>query len=326
MAENTTIITTTSELKQLTGSFYANNDFTKIRTDIELESEKLRGLIGDAVFERALAEYEPPTPSEDDDLGEPKEQTPLVSHVQLPISLMAAYRFYQSNIVSHEDGGRKVKIDSDNEKMAWQWMLDRDDEAQLKKAQRAIDRLIAFLDNSNITEWLTGEKKLAAKDLFLPNPSAFQQVFPIDNSPRFYYMALPFIKSEQNKTLRPAMGEDYSALLTAFQTNTLTNDQYTLLALAQEALALRTVSVCVRRLSLQVLPEGIVQGYRTYLDSMKGSKSPDLGTLKLYTRFIDNEADEAMGELRKWRNRNTPGANDPVLLPNNDPCNKYFRT
>jgi hypothetical protein len=210
--------------------------------------------------------------------------------------------------------------------MAWQWMLDRDDEAQLKKAQRAIDRLIAFLDNSNITEWLTGEKKLAAKDLFLPNPSAFQQVFPIDNSPRFYYMALPFIKSEQNKTLRPAMGEDYSALLTAFQTNTLTNDQYTLLALAQEALALRTVSVCVRRLSLQVLPEGIVQGYRTYLDSMKGSKSPDLGTLKLYTRFIDNEADEAMGELRKWRNRNTPGANDPVLLPNNDPCNKYFRT
>ncbi|MFD2962773.1 MULTISPECIES: DUF6712 family protein [Olivibacter] len=326
MAENTTIITTTSELKQLTGSFYANNDFTKIRTDIELESEKLKDLIGDAVFERALTEYDPPTPSEDDDLGEPKEQTPLVNHVQLPIALMSAYRFYQSNIVSHEDGGRKVKIDSDNEKMAWQWMLDRDDEAQLKKAQRAIDRLIAYLDNSDITEWLTGDKKLAAKDLFLPNPATFQQVFPIDNSPRFYYMALPFIKSEQNKTLRPAMGEDYSALLTAFRTNTLTNDQYTLLALVQEALALRTISVCVRRLSLQVLPEGIVQGYRTYLDSMKGSKSPDLGTLKLYTRFIDDEADEAMGELRKWRNRNTPGANDPVLLPNNDPCNKYFRT
>lgn len=108
----------TKELRELTGNYYANNDFGKIKGEIELATEELSALIGEEVYKKAEEAY----------LNDTTEEDELVRKVQRPIAIMATLRMYQKNDLSHEDDGRKFKIATDNsEKLPWEWQLDRDD-------------------------------------------------------------------------------------------------------------------------------------------------------------------------------------------------------
>ena len=90
------------ELRELTGSYYANNSFSKISGDIEVATEELTVLIGEPVMQLAEKYYQN---------GEDNE---LVRKVQRPIAIMATLRMYQKNDLSHEDDGRKFKMATDN--------------------------------------------------------------------------------------------------------------------------------------------------------------------------------------------------------------------
>ena len=46
------------ELRDLTGNYYANNDFNKIKSDIRSASYYLTKVIGDAVYVRAIDAYQ----------------------------------------------------------------------------------------------------------------------------------------------------------------------------------------------------------------------------------------------------------------------------
>lgn len=107
------------ELRELTGNYYANNDFNKIITDIELATEEISALIGVELYKKVEGWYKETKEDADQD---------LIKKVQRPIALLATLRMYQKNDLSHEDDGRKFKIATDNsEKLPWEWQLDRDD-------------------------------------------------------------------------------------------------------------------------------------------------------------------------------------------------------
>lgn len=107
------------ELRDLTGNYYANNDFDKIITDIELAAEEVSGLIGAELYKKVEEWYREKKENGDQE---------LIKKVQRPIALLATLRMYQKNDLSHEDDGRKFKIATDNsEKLPWEWQLDRDD-------------------------------------------------------------------------------------------------------------------------------------------------------------------------------------------------------
>lgn len=97
------------ELRRLTGSYYANNNFAKIEQDIVLAEEELIKIIGRDVFKRAEDHYKNP----DQNLTtEQKElEDDLLERVRLPIAIYATFMMYRKNDVSHEDSGRKVKMD-----------------------------------------------------------------------------------------------------------------------------------------------------------------------------------------------------------------------
>src|SRR5690606_15670520 len=99
------LIKDSEELRKLTSSWYASNDFERIEQDIELETEELAKIVGDAIIEQAEAIAEKELPSE--------EELRLLKRIQLPIALMSTFRFYQSNIVSHDQSTRKIKIDDE---------------------------------------------------------------------------------------------------------------------------------------------------------------------------------------------------------------------
>jgi len=309
------------ELQELTGSFYANNDFGRIKTDILLESEKILDLVGAPVYQLAETFYH------DAPLNVP-DQDDLLQHLQLPIALMATFRYYQSNIMSHEDSGRKLKVDKDNEATPWEWMLDRDDEAQLRKAYTTIDRLIRFLDKSGLTEWIESDQRKATRELFINNTQAFHSRYPIDESPRFFYAVLPFIAEVQKKYIAKALGKTaYDNLLSKFQSDTeLLETEEILLDLVQTAIPLLTMAIAVKRLSLQVLPEGVVQQFRAAQQGRSASQPALNATIKVFTDELHLEAKKALDEIKQELQKNNPDKVEYPLLPNNSETNKYCRT
>ncbi len=313
------LIKDSEELRKLTSSWYASNDFDRIEQDIELETEELAKIVGDAIIEQAetIAEKEDPT----------DEELRLLKRIQLPIALMSTFRYYQSNIVSHDQSTRKIKIDDENEKLPWEWMLDRDDAAHLSKAQRAVDRLIAYLDKSNNTIWEDSDQKKASRKLFVNNTEVFGEYYPIDNSARFYYLALPLLKEVQSDKIRKALGPDYKVLLNALQnSDALSELQQELLDLARRAQVLATIALAVRRLNTKVLPDGIVKAMKSERQTTNANRPADLAEISYFSKRMEMDAFEAIDEIKRKRYENSPEYLEYKLLPNNDPNDKFAST
>lgn len=312
------IIKDSETLRKLTTSWYASNDFDRIIQHIEIETEELAKVVGDGIMEQALDIADKPTAS--------ASELKLLKMIQLPVALMATFRFYQLNLVSHDQSTRKIKIDDQNEKLPWEWMLDRDDAAHLSSAQRAVDRLIGFLDKSGNDEWEKSTQKIASKKLFINNTATFGEYYPIDNSARFYYLALPLLQEVQTTDLRKALASDYKPLLEAFQKGNLNQYQMELLEITQRAQVLATIALAVRRLNTQVLPAGIVKTMISERHTANASRPADKEELSYFSKRIEMDAFACIDEIKRKRFEQTPEFLEYKMLPKNDPGDKFAST
>lgn len=330
------------ELRDLTGAYYANNDFNRISTDVRMATRHVRRLIGAELYSRAASHYQgndfrKESPSEAQALNDQ-----LVDLIRTPIAFLASFNFYQANLVSHEDTGRKVKIDNENEKMAWEWMLDRDDAAQIRKYHRTFDDLLDWLEEHNIPEWMQSENRLQARVLFVNSETIFQDVFPIDSSPRFFYTVLPFNREVQEGTIRKTLGARYQPLLQYWQSISAagsgsgsasggipgeSDPLFTeLLPLVQKAIPMLVMSVAVKRLTLQVLPDGVVQQFRSMFQSRQSSQAPTLDMIREYSKLLASDANYLLQDVKELLQSADPEAGKFTLSPTNDDANKFFRT
>jgi hypothetical protein len=242
------------ELKELTGFLYAYNNFDNIRTDIMLAHEDMERLIGVDVMDAAKSHYE----SENMGAESYEIMTGLVKHLQLPLAYYAIHSFSQNADISHEDSGRKVKIDADREKLPWEWMLEKDERAILRKAHRTTDRLISYLDKNSedIAEWAESDARKAIKKQFFQSTDQFNAIYPIDHSRRFFLHIQPFIAEAERKYIAPALAARYTEIKEALEANDF-DDTNGILPLIRVPLALFTMSIAVDRLALEVLPDGV---------------------------------------------------------------------
>jgi hypothetical protein len=328
------------ELRDRTGSYYANNEFNRVATDVMLAEAELTKLIGKEVYERAHSHYL----SNDYQVEDPSEaQTlndKLVLLLQIPIAYRATFNYYQSNLVSHEDAGRKVKLDLDNEKMPWEWMLDRDDEAQIRKANQTTDMLLAWLEEMQLLEWMESQNRKLSRRLFVHNESVFQDAYPIDGSPRFYFTVVPWIREVQERTIKKTLGKIYPELL-SYHLDGVTGsgsgssgipsgdgdpDMGELLDLVQKAIPLLVMGKAVKRLSLQVLPDGVVQQFKSNLQSRAASTGATQEVINWHVKRLEEDAKEVLDDVRLWLQRADPESGKYPLLPENNEENKFFRT
>ena len=170
------------ELRDLTGNYYANNDFNKIKSDIRSASYYLTKVIGDDVYVRAIDAYQK---NEESGTGEGQiaDVPKFIELVQRPIAIMATLRMYRKNDVSHEDSGRKVVVTSDGtDKIPWEWQLDRDDAIHMEEYYQAVEQLIDYLNKTQLKEWMESEQKRLADTLLIRSGREFDKYFPIQSS------------------------------------------------------------------------------------------------------------------------------------------------
>lgn len=297
----------TKELRELTGNYYANNDFGKIKGEIELATEELSALIGEEVYKKAEEAY----------LKDTTEVDEIVRKVQRPIAIMATLRMYQKNDLSHEDDGRKFKIATDNsEKLPWEWQLDRDDARHLEDYYKAVDALIRYLNSEGLEEWKKSRTYKMAQTLLIRNGEQFDEYFPIEKSERTYLMLVPFIKEVQMLYVKKAYGaEKWSELLE--EKGDETEAHYA----ACKATVLLAMSMALMRMQLRIVPTGIIRAYVAESGAME-SEPANMEDIKMLADWMKDDAMTWLDEMKKARDGSVT---EYALLPENDKRNKYCR-
>lgn len=298
------------ELSAIVGSYYKSNDFDKVKSDIILATAELVKIIGKPVYDLAEAAYK--------STDENPQNIELVPLVQLPIAILATFNLYRQNDVSHEDSGRKVKIDPENEKIPWEWQLKRDDEIQLDRYYQAVDVLISYLEASNLNEWHDSDQKKLANSLFIKNADKFNMYFPINSSGRMYMMLLPWIREAERKYIKPVLGEQFEKYLTA---TSLTDAEKEILELVYPPIPLFAMSIAIRRMPIGVIPSGIIRNFIDGSQTMNASDPAGISEITSVSRLLISEGIDLLDDLKKAISEPV----EAIIIPVNDEKNKYMR-
>ena len=307
-----------AELQRLVGNYFRSNDFSAIESEIKSAAGVVRRLIGPEVFDRAEKYYNSTDFGTQNDTLDQR----LLKAIQAPVAQLAMVRFYQQNTLSHEDGGRKVKINEGSEKMPWQWQYDRDDGALLDKYYRVLDDLYIFLEENTVSEWQESSlrKKLAA--CFVKDLDTFQEVFPLEDSHRMFYILVPFMLEVQDRIIRPIVGdEEFEKMKTAPMPEELAEQ----LAAAKRCVPLYAVITAVKRMSIKVLPTMIVRRFSASFQGSRGGNIDDAATRALL-QSVESEAIDAKKELQKAVTKRRQPVREADLVPQNSRDKKYFMT
>lgn len=295
------------ELNALTGIYYASNNYDNIASEISYATNEVAALVGYAVIEKAACGYEENQDSE------------LVRLVKMPIACLAVARYFKQVGVSHEDSGRKVKIDA-NEKVPFEWMLDRDERAMHEKYCRSLDALFSYLEQKQIEEWLSSSTRKLLAESIVRSLYDFERIYPIEHSYYTYFMLLPLIIEVQNSKLHKALGNTWARIAG----ETIDECDRTTLHYAQRAAVLYAVITAVERWSIEVFPQAIA---RRFMPTYQGNKASKVATTEEIDWYLDRlrkQATEAMEELIAAVSGDiNPYENFPVL-PKNDKRKKYF--
>lgn len=303
---NELIIESGEQLRELTSNYYANNDFNKVRGEIELATEELELIIGSEVMELARKQLA---------ADEQERDSLLLRKVQRPIALLATLHLYQKNDLSHEDDGRKFKVSTDGqEKLPWEWQLDRDDQIHMDEYYKSVDALVRYLNVMRPKAWVDSNTYKMSQQLLVRDGAQLAGYYPVEQSERTYLLLMPFLREAQRKTIEPAYGNGFVQLLAEDQLPE--SDAH---FAACEACVMLALSYALRRLPLRLLPGGIIKYYMTE-NGMKGSKATSIEEVKRVSEWMEKDAAQWIDRMKRARDGNDP---DYQLAPNNHKRNKF---
>jgi tetratricopeptide (TPR) repeat protein len=336
------------ELRTLTGSYYKSNEFDKIEVKIVLATEDLVKLTGEDIYLVAENHYKSSyyqnpgavqPDAETEDSGSTGTGLPppnyllldqLVQHMQLPIAFLATLWHYQGNDISHEDTGRKMKIDDTSEKMAWEWMYDRDDAAAIRNYQKTFDRLIRFLEKNidSFPAWKNSEARKNALNLFINTIEHFNRLFAIDESPLFFLRIAPIMREIERKYIKPVIGtEKFDELKELIKSGeTILKDDQELIDYICDPIPLLTMSMAVKRFSISVIPEGVVQNFFSERHSRKANLPAMLDMVNSVSKSLWNDGLFVLNELKTYWNSQNADEDGSVtdLLPKTRSTDKFI--
>ncbi len=293
------------ELNALTGQWFASTPFHLIRTETEFAAQELASLVGSEVVEAAEKAYENGT------------DTDFVDAVRLPVAFRAIARYAQLSGVSHEGTGRKVKMD-DNEKMPFEWMIDRDDRAMLDRYYRALDALYRFLEKNAVESWLSSPVRALVNRCIIGDIAEFERFYPVDGSQYAFHLFVPLIVEAQENVVEPFVGADVWARIYP----SVSESDATAQRIRSRAALLCVLTALVtaaQRWSLDILPLSVA---RRFSPSYQGNRESRAAETKEIDWFIARTR-EQIAAVRDELKKLSGTAGEAQLLPKNDRSNKF---
>jgi hypothetical protein len=293
------------ELNSLTGQWFASTPFYLIRTEIDFAAQELGSVVGSEVVEAAEEAYLAGTDPD------------FVDAVRLPVAFRAIARYAQLSGVSHEGTGRKVKMD-DNEKMPFEWMIDRDDRAMLDRYYRALDALYRYLEKNEVASWMSSPMRALTGRCIVRNLNEFERFYPVDGSQYAWHLFVPLVVDAQENVVGPFVGaEIWERILSADG-----SDDVTALRLRSRAALLAVLIALVtaaRRWSLDILPLSVARRFSPSYQGNRESRAAETREIDWFIEKTTAQIAQVKDNLKKLAGT----AGEACLLPENDPTNKF---
>ncbi len=153
----------------------------------------------------------------------------------------------------HDENGRSRRL-GENEKGLTALQEWKDEQNILRLAYEAVDALIETMTVNRHYYWIDSPKYSIRKNLLVRTKEEFDEYYNI-GSHRLFVTLLPMIREIQGGSVAPVVGGERMSLL-------LAGDSFLESLLgetARRALVLLTMEKAVRRLPVEVMPEGVVQ-------------------------------------------------------------------
>lgn len=310
------------EIHRILGFNFASLEFSKLETFIMMDKRRIKSLIG-AIYDVAQTRYNDNGYAPELNSDNPLDQ--LVHHIQACHGFKAYLEFAKNNDLSHGSNGRRIMIGTD-EKPAFEWMIEADNRALLRKAYDAMDALLFFLEENagttGFTSWKDSEERKRLRGLMVSNVQQFESVFSIDSSLRFFMLIRPFMAEIERNTIRTILGESrFDTLITKLKNaTTLEANGIKIVELATPVIVYYTLEQAMIKLANDELPETILKSYMT--DS--ANRKEALRLKKDQMVVFRNEAQRLQLDLEAFVRQLDAVENDFSVLPLNDEANKFF--
>ena len=344
------IITSSEQLRELTGSFYANADFDRIKMIVQGVEDEMADIIGHEM----MAQMETESKGEDGTMsivtGDDEKlyvgskeimvdgdtvtiggyspyglicrvegDTLYVSNGRAlraclqAVAYMATLRYYRLNDISHEDMGRKVKIDKENEARPFEWQLARDDRMHLEEYYRALDRMMRALEEDPRFQQTKAWQRKDA--LIIKDADSLSYLTGLDPSPWLFLRLIPYL-AESQQFVEKAFGDGFSGI--AESTDDIQHA-------AQMAVALGAIALMGRRTSLQTLPYGLIKLFESDGGGNR-QEAAEMDRLDEYLKHLSRQQHYWLNEMKTLRDEANGQEQATYLqMPENDPHDKFIR-
>lgn len=294
-----------AEINELLGFVDADVEINKIRSDLFTATNEVIELIGQQVYDYVHGLYE----ANDDD----EVKKFLIYCVQYPIAVNAWRMYVPSGDLAHTNNGRKMRNDdSTGEKSAFEWMINRDNDALEKRYYKALDTLLNYLDQTNPTikeavldpateavKWKDTEAFQKTHKLFVRTTADFEESFAIHS--RLLLLKLqPGLNICERDEILPRIGKERFLLLKDSVKNSEAPEDEKLLSLVKEACVYSALSWGLRRLRVLLLPEGVLQRYSGERVNSINTKAPEKLEAELAAQSFAADAEKVLKAIESY--------------------------
>lgn len=255
------------ELKSLIGFIHKSINFQNLRSYIEFAQREVSLVVGSSLFNQAHNHYHSAQylAHTDDPQSPFYVLDQLVQRLQLSVALHAYRRYAPGADLSHSDKGRQIFV-SEQEKPAFEWQIDKDNENLLSLASEATESLLEFLDDylhypdaqNPLLAWASSEQYQSGRSLFISSARQFDKVAPIGSSRLTFLALIPFLQRAQDNEIRACFQPArYSEILSQLISDQITAQNQLILDLAIQPLGLLALSTAIKRMAVQVRHDGV---------------------------------------------------------------------
>lgn len=298
--------TGTEELKQYLGFLDVDIKFKNLKGKLIVATNEVRDLIGATMYNLCLIEYKKPATDN-------TKNKDFIFNVANAIAIQGYRKYAPHNDLAHTTQGRIARLEA-NQKSPFSWQIEADNKALEKSYYEALDALIKYLDN-NIDAWKNTDEYKTTHNLFISTASEFDGFFPIGNSRLLFQKLAPGLRLCENNEIKSRVGKELFDTLKASAEN---NED--LVYKIKEATAYFALAWVMRRFSVQLFPDGVLQSFTSDRMNVRASKPAENNEAFQVAAYFEIDAKTAFVEIENIiseRNKTTDTVIQPISIEPN---------
>lgn len=325
----------TAELREYNGFLYAQTNFEHIKGDLQSEERKMRKLVGEEIWSLAQNHYDSANFGTG---GQYQVLDDLINYLRSPMAIFAYLTYAPTNDMMHGTDGRLVKF-SEDQRPAQEWQIERSENSLRKRAYQDMDLLLEYLDtqsgieNNPLVPWRSTESFKSLAGLFVATTADFNYHFPIDNSRWIFQQLLPFIREVERQYIKPAITaekfEDLKKKLRG-EASFGEGEHDFIQDYLRPIVVAAAMAQGLRKLSVQLLPEGIIQGHTGDRLTIKNKAVANVNERIALAMALEEDRDRLLMRLAEYQEQQAATADETYVKYQIEPTqteeSKFFRT